>query len=88
MDIKKINICEKLINIVLDIIIFIFGVILLISIYNSIQVKLLGNDYSSFFGYTIFEVQTGSMADAINAGDWIIVKAIKCLVTLKIILCC
>lgn len=75
MDIKKMGICEKIINMVLDVIIFIFGIILLISIYNSIQVKLLGNDYSSFFGYTIFEVQTGSMADAINAGDWIIVKS-------------
>ena len=74
MEIKKIDIYEKMLNIVLDIIIFIFGIILLISVYNSIQVKLLGNDYSSFFGYTVFEVQTGSMADAINAGDWIIVK--------------
>ena len=47
---------------------------MIISIYNTIQVKVLKNDYSSFFGYSVFEVQTGSMADAINAGDWIIVK--------------
>lgn len=76
---KKINkkSFEKIVNILLDICIFIFGLILLISIYKGIQVKILGNDYSSFFGYSIFEVQTGSMADEINAGDWIIVKAEK-----------
>ena len=39
------------------------------------QVKVFGKDYSDFFGYSIFEVQTGSMKDAINPGDWIIVKS-------------
>lgn len=74
MNKKRIKIVDKLINVVLDIAIFIFGVILLITLYNNIQVKILKNTYSSFFGYSIFGVQTGSMADAINAGDWIIVR--------------
>ena len=39
------------------------------------QVKLFGKDYSDFFGYSVFEVQTGSMNPEINPGDWIIVKA-------------
>ena len=39
-----------------------------------IQVNILGNDKSSFFGYSLFEVQSGSMADTIEKGDWIIVK--------------
>lgn len=64
----------KITNIILDILIFLFGVILLITIYNTIQVKVLKNDYSSFFGYSVFEVQTGSMKTKINPGDWIIVK--------------
>ena len=75
VDIKKI--IEKVINVILDIAIFIFGIILLISIYNNVQTKILKNSYSSFFGYTVFGVQTGSMADEINAGDWIIVKGSK-----------
>jgi len=75
VDIKKI--IEKVINVMLDIAIFIFGIILLISIYNNVQTKILKNSYSSFFGYTVFGVQTGSMADEINAGDWIIVKGSK-----------
>ena len=72
--VNKGKILEKVANIGLNILIFIFGIVLLISIYNNIQVKLLGNDYSSFFGYSVFEVQTGSMKDAINPGDMIVVK--------------
>ena len=77
MNLKKRRIYEKIINIILDILIFIFGIILLISIYNNIQIKILGNEYSSFFGYSMFEVQTGSMSDTINPGDWILVKTTK-----------
>lgn len=72
---KRTGLTEKIINIVLDVLIFLFGLILLVSIYKSIQIKVLGNDYSSFFGYSVFEVKTGSMADTINIGDWIIVKS-------------
>ena len=76
---KKIKrvILEKITNMILDIIIVIFAIFLLIFIYNNVQIKILGNNYSSFFGYTTFEVQTGSMADTINPGDWIVVKVTK-----------
>ena len=74
MNTKKMGLYEKVINIILDIFIFLFGLILLISLYKGIQVKILGNKYSSFFGYATFEVQTGSMRPTIEAGDWIIVK--------------
>ena len=77
MNLKKRRIYEKIINIILDILIVMFGIILLISIYNNVQIKILGNEYSSFFGYSTFEVQTGSMADTINPGDWIVVKITK-----------
>lgn len=65
---------EKIISIIFDVLIVILGLILVVSIYNGIQIKILGNKYSNFFGYTTFEVQTGSMSDTINPGDWIIVK--------------
>ena len=77
MKFKKRGIYEKIVNMVLDILIVVFGIFLLISIYNNVQVKILGNEYSSFFGYSTFEVQTGSMSDTINPGDWIIVKITK-----------
>ena len=65
---------EKVINIILNILIFIFGILLLMSIYNNIQTKIMKKSYADFFGFSMFEVQTGSMADEINPGDWIIVK--------------
>ena len=74
---KRRGIYEKFTNIILDILIVIFGAFLLVSIYNNMQIKVLGNEYSSFFGYSTFEVQTGSMADTINPGDWIVVKITK-----------
>lgn len=68
------NISKKIINILLDIFIVVLGVILLITVYNNVQVKILGHDYSSFFGHSVFEVQTGSMGEIIEPGDWIVVK--------------
>ena len=56
MNLKKRGLYEKIINIILDVLIIVFGIILLISIYNNVQIKILGNDYSSFFGYSTFEV--------------------------------
>lgn len=71
------SILKKLINIVLDFFIVVLAGVLLIAVYNNVQINILGNSYSSFMGYSLFEVQTGSMADEINAGDWIIVKSAK-----------
>ena len=72
------KIFEKIISISLDILIVMFGFILLVFVYNNIQTKILGNDYSSLFGFSTFEVQTGSMEgerkDSISIGDWIVVK--------------
>lgn len=65
---------EKIVNFLLNILIFIFGVILLASIYTNFQTRVLNNDYTNFFGYSIFEVQTGSMEPVISPGDWIVVK--------------
>lgn len=74
---NKNSVIKKIINILLDIFIVILGVILLITVYNNIQVKILGRDYASFFGHSVFEVQTGSMGEIIEPGDWIVVKYSK-----------
>lgn len=71
---KNKGIVKKIINITLDVFIVMLGVILLITVYNNIQVKILGHDYASFFGHSVFEVQTGSMGEIIEPGDWIVVK--------------
>ncbi|MEG1048613.1 MAG: signal peptidase I [Bacilli bacterium] len=74
---KNMSIIEKISNFLLNVLIIMFSIVLLVSIYNSIQIKIFKNDYSNFFGYSVFEVQTNSMADAINHDDWIIVKLTK-----------
>lgn len=87
--IKNKKIIEKIINLLLNFFIAILSIILLVITYTGVQVKLLGQDYSNFFGYTMFEVQTNSMKDAISAGDWIVVKlnskiALKDIITYKL----
>lgn len=72
--IKKSKIIKKLLNILLNIFIGILSIILLVATYTAVQVKVLNHEYPSFFGYTMFEVQTNSMESTINAGDWIIVR--------------
>lgn len=56
---------------------FIFGLLLIvlaISFYSWVQVNVLHKPYSSFMGYSIFEVVTGSMSGTIEINDYIIVK--------------
>ncbi len=74
---KKKSVFKKIIDYTLNILMVICTIFLLISIYNFIQVKVLKNDYSNFFGYTLFEVETGSMKPTIKPGDWIILKTSK-----------
>lgn len=74
---KNKKLVSKIIDGILNFLIVIFAIFLLISIYTVIQVRVLGNDYSSFFGYSLFEVQTGSMKGTIDPGDWILIKDTK-----------
>lgn len=74
---KNNKIIGKIIDYALNVFIVIFAIFLLITMYTAFQVKILKNEYSNFFGYTLFEVQTGSMHKTIEAGDWIIVKSTK-----------
>ena len=65
---------RKTCNILLDFLIILLGIIVLINVYSFIQIKILNKSYSSFFGYSVFEVQTGSMKPTIGPSDVIIVK--------------
>ena len=71
---KKVRIFNKITDCVLNVLIVLFALFLLASIYSFIQVKILKNDHSSLFGYSLFEIQTGSMHGSIEVGDWILVK--------------
>lgn len=64
------KIMEKILGFLMVIII----IAILFCVYSFASIKLFHRDYINIFGYTIFEVATGSMADSINIGDAVIVK--------------
>ena len=72
---KNNKLFSKVIDYTLNVLIVLFAIFLLISMYTFFQVKVLGNKYSDFFGFSLFEVQTGSMHGTIEAGDWIVVNS-------------
>ena len=67
----------KILKIFFDILIFLCILLVILVMYNFIQIKAFDKEYPEIFGYTFFEVTTGSMRDAININDVIIVKITK-----------
>lgn len=62
---------------ILNILLSIVSVLIIIGVYYIVQIKVFQNDYSNLFGYTFFEVATGSMSSTIEIGDVVIVKITK-----------
>ena len=65
---------EKIVKIFFNIIIVLMFFLVIIVSYNFIQINILKKQYSNFFGYTAFEVTTGSMSGTIEINDIILVK--------------
>ena len=68
------NKSHRIIDVVISILIFIIILIILFCLYSFFSLKILQNKYVNFFGYSYFQVATGSMKDYINEGDVVIVK--------------
>lgn len=71
------NKLEKIVKIITNILMFFVTIIVFFALYNFIILNILNKPYVNFFGYTFFDVATGSMADEINIDDCIIVKITK-----------
>lgn len=71
------KIFEKIVHILLNILITFVFIIVLVVGYNYIQLQILHKDYSNFFGYTVLEVSTGSMAKTLNVYDIIAIEITK-----------
>lgn len=69
MEVMK-KIAECITNILLIIVI----IAIFFALYGFIQLKVLNKTYINYFGYTFFEVVSGSMSPTINTHDLIIVK--------------
>lgn len=59
---------------VLNIIYSFLVIFLLILFYSFVSIYILKHDYVNFFGYTFFEVTSGSMSPSIKSLDGVIVK--------------
>ena len=71
------NILNKISKTILSLIYAILGIIVIILIYNIIQISIMGKPYMDIFGYSIFQVKTGSMSGTIEIGDIIVVELTK-----------
>lgn len=65
---------QKIIGKIVNVIIFFVIIAIIICAYSVFSIKVLHKSYVNFFGYSIFEVATGSMKDEINIGDAVLVK--------------
>ena len=68
------KVLSKILGIILNILLIIAFLILIFGIYYNVQTKLLNKEYVNIFGYTFFEVATGSMSGSIEVGDVVLVK--------------
>lgn len=68
---------SKIISFILNILLTIVTIIIIIGMYYIYQLKIEKNDYANLFGYTFFEVATGSMSPTMEIGDVVIVKITK-----------
>jgi len=58
----------------IDFVMIILVIVLLILLFFLAELKLFGKRYINFFGYTVFQVVTGSMDPVIKIDDIVIVK--------------
>ena len=65
---------EKLIKFILNITFIIVILLIMVIAYNYIQLNILKQEYNTFFGFSIFNISSGSMKEAIQIDDIIIVK--------------
>ncbi len=68
---------KKILEIILNVIIILISIMIIIVIIYAIQTKVLKKNGATIFGYTAFEVATGSMAGTIEIGDVVIVKSTR-----------
>jgi len=71
------EIITKIIKAIFNTIFVLLLIIAIILIYNIIQLSIFNKPYMNIFGYSVFEVKTGSMHKALEIDDIIIVKLTK-----------
>ena len=65
---------QKIVGKIVNVLIVIVIIAILFCAYCLFSIKVLNNKYVNIFGYSIFEVATGSMKGSIDVGDAVLVK--------------
>lgn len=68
------KVMEKFVKALTNVFMTVVIIAIFFAMYNFIQLNMMDKKYVNFFGYTFFNVVTGSMEDTININDVIIVK--------------
>jgi len=71
------KILTQIVKVILNIIFAILSIIAVILIYNIIQLSIFNKPYMNLFGYSVFEIKTGSMSGTLEVDDIIVVKLTK-----------
>lgn len=71
---KHNKVFEIIKKIIVNLIIFILGIIAIISIWGFIQLDVQHKEYINIFGYSVLSTETGSMSPTIEKGDIVIIK--------------
>lgn len=71
---KRDKILKIITKIIVDIIIFVLGIMAILVIWGFIQINIQNREYVDIFGYSILSAETGSMSPTIEKGDIIIIK--------------
>lgn len=68
---------SKIISCILNVLLAIMMIVIIVGAYYMYQVKIQKKDYANLWGYSLFEVGTGSMSPTIEIGDVVITKITK-----------
>ena len=71
------KVIKKISTIVINFLMAIVTIIVLFLMYRFIMIKVYHKNYVSTFGYSMFEIATGSMEPTLNVYDFILVKSDK-----------
>ena len=68
---------SKVISFILNMFLILMIIVIIIGAYYMYQIKIQKKEYANIFGYSFFEVATGSMSPTIEVGDVVITKITK-----------
>lgn len=71
------EVVSKIFKIFCNVLTTIIAIMLLVTIYAWMQINLFNKEYASIFGYSMFDVVTGSMSGTIEIDDYVVVKNTK-----------